>query len=148
MTLTKIAGGTAALGLGAVAALHGIWTFSPWPLEDRTEFALTVVGVAEADLPSPQLTATVAAALGAAACLTAAEARLIPKAGPRRARRIALWTLSGVLGLRGVAGLVDSGLAGGSTSYARWDLALYSPLCLALGGLTAYVAASTAGCER
>ncbi|MFH9067535.1 DUF3995 domain-containing protein [Streptomyces coeruleorubidus] len=143
MTLTKLAGGTAAVGLGAVGALHGIWTFSPWPLANRAEFARTVVGVAEADLPTPELTAAVAAALGAASYVIAARADLVPQVGPRRVVRPGVWGVAGVLLLRGAGGLLSSVLTGRSTDFTRWDLALYSPLCLALGGLTAYVAAAT-----
>lgn len=148
MTLTKLAGGTAAVGLGAVGALHGIWTFSPWPLADRADFARTVVGVAEADLPTPELTAAVAAALGAAAYVVAARADLVPQLPPRRVMRQGVWGVAGVLLLRGSIGLVSSALTGRPTDFTRWDLALYSPLSLALGGLTAYVAASTRAPRR
>ncbi|MFD9484984.1 DUF3995 domain-containing protein [Streptomyces sp. NPDC059991] len=145
MTLTKLAGGAAAVGLGAAGALHGIWTFSAWPLASRAEIARTVVGVAEADLPTPELTAAVAAALGAASYLIAARAGLVPQVRPRRLVRHGVWGVAGVLLLRGTAGLVSSGLTPTSRppEFIRWDLALYSPLCLTLGGLTAYVAAST-----
>ncbi|MCL8011945.1 DUF3995 domain-containing protein [Streptomyces sp. AS02] len=146
MTMTKLAGGTAAVGLGAVGALHGIWTFSPWPLANRAEFARTVVGVSEADLPTPELTAAVAAALGAASYVVAAQADLVPQVSrvrPRRLVRQGVWVVAGVLLLRGAAGLVSSAATSRPTDFTRWDLTLYSPLCLALGGLTAYVAAST-----
>ncbi|MFK4227551.1 DUF3995 domain-containing protein [Streptomyces sp. NPDC019890] len=148
MTLTKLAGGTAAVGLGAVGTLHGIWTFSSWPLASRAEFARTVVGVAEADLPSPELTAVVAAALGVAAYVIAARAELVPQVRPRRLVRQGVWGVAGVLLLRGSIGLVSSALTSQPTDFTRWDLALYSPLCLALGGLTAYVAASTRAPRR
>lgn len=147
MTLTRITGGAAAVGLGAAGVLHGIWTVSPWPLTGRAEFARTVVGVAEADLPSPELTAAVAVALGAASYAVAAQADLVPRVGPPRLLRRGVWGVAGVLLLRGAAGLVSSGLvSSGLTSrpseFTRWDLALYSPLSLALGGLTAHVAAT------
>ncbi|MER6616461.1 DUF3995 domain-containing protein [Streptomyces xantholiticus] len=148
MTLTKLAGGTAAVGLAAIGALHGVWTFSPWPLPNRAEFARTVVGVAEADLPTPELTALVAAALGAASYVTAARADLVPRLRPRRLVRQGAWGVAGVLILRGAAGLVSSGLTSRPTDFTRWDLALYSPLCLTLGGLTAYVAVSTRPLHR
>ncbi|MGC0420153.1 DUF3995 domain-containing protein [Embleya sp. AB8] len=148
MTLTKLAGGTTAIALGAAGALHGIWTFSPWPLADRAEFARKVVGVAEADLPAPELTAAVAAALGAASYVIAAGADLVPQLGPRRLLRQGVWGVAGVLLLRGAVGLVSSGLTGRSTDFTRRDLALYSPLCLTLGGLTAYVAVSTRAPRR
>ncbi|MCN9243851.1 DUF3995 domain-containing protein [Streptomyces sp. RY43-2] len=141
--MTKLAGGTAAVGLGAVGALHGIWIFSPWPLADRAEFARTVVGVAEEELPTSELTAAVAAALGAASYVIAAQADLVPQVRPRRLVRQGVWGVAGVLLLRGAAGLVSSGLTSRPTDFTRWDLSLYSPLCLTLGGLTAYVATST-----
>ncbi|MGW7365457.1 DUF3995 domain-containing protein [Streptomyces sp. NPDC054841] len=148
MTLTKLAGATAAVGLGAIGALHGIWTFSPWPLATRADFARTVVGVAEADLPTAELTAAVAAVLGAAAYATAARAELVPQVGPRRVVRQGVWGVTGVLLLRGTAGLFSSGLTRRPTDFTRWDLALYSPLCLALGALTAYVAVATRSSRR
>ncbi|MFH8572953.1 hypothetical protein [Streptomyces sp. NPDC017993] len=73
MALTKLAGGTAAVG-----ALHWIWTFPPWPLASRADFTRTVGGVAEADLPATELTTAVAAALGAAAYVIAAQADFAP----------------------------------------------------------------------
>ncbi|MGY5124566.1 DUF3995 domain-containing protein [Streptomyces nigrescens] len=148
MTLTKLAGGTAAVGLASVGALHGIWTFSPWPLANRAEFARTVVGVAEADLPTPELTAAVAAALGAASCVVAAQAGLFPQVRPRRLVRQGVWGVAGVLLLRGAAGPASAVLTSRPTDFTRWDLALYSPLCLALGGLSAYVAASARAPRR
>jgi len=122
--------------------MHAIWTFSPWPLASRADFARTVVGVSEAGLPAAGLTATVAGALGSAAYLVAAEARLVPQVGPRRLARVGVGVTAGALLLRGAAGMVSSGMTSQPSDYTRWDLALYSPLCLALGGLTAYVAAS------
>ncbi|MFJ8669847.1 DUF3995 domain-containing protein [Streptomyces sp. NPDC093600] len=142
MTLTRITGGAAAVGLGATGVLHGIWTVSPWPLTGRAEFARTIVGVAEADLPSPELTAAVAVALGAASYAVAAQADLVPRVGPPRLLRRGVWGVAGVLLLRGAAGLVSSGLTSRPSEFTRWDLALYSPLSLALGGLTAHVAAT------
>ncbi len=147
MRPTRLAGATAAFGLGGAGALHAIWTFSPWPLASRGDFARKVVGVAEADLPTAGLTATVAAALGSAAYLVAAQARLVPQIGPRRLTRLGVRVTAGLLLVRGAAGMVSSGRASQATDYTRWDLALYSPLCLALGGLTSYVTAST-GMEK
>ncbi len=143
MRRPMLAGATAALGLGAAGALHAIWTFSPWPLASRADFARTVVGVPEASLPTAGLTAMVAGALGSAAYLVAAEARLVPQVGPRSLARVGVGVIAGALLLRGAAGMVASGLTSRPSDYTRWDLALYSPLCLTLGSLTAYVAAST-----
>ena len=46
MTLTKLAGGMAAVGV-----LHWIWTLPPWPLASRADSTPTVGLVAESDLP-------------------------------------------------------------------------------------------------
>ncbi|MFD7306334.1 DUF3995 domain-containing protein, partial [Streptomyces pharetrae] len=70
----------------------------------------------------------------------AAQAGLAPRLLPARLGRLGAATVAGVLLLRGGAGLVSSGLADEPTTFTRWDLALYSPLCLALGTLAAYVA--------
>lgn len=139
MRLTKLAGGTAASGLAAVEALHAIWTVSPWPPATRADFARTVVGVTETDLPPAG--PTVAAALGTVAYLVAAQARLVPLAAPPRLIPLGAWAVAGVMLARGAAGLPSSGLTGRPTDYTSWDLALYSPLCLALGGLAVCVAA-------
>lgn len=62
--------------------------------------------------------------------------------------RQGVWGVAGVLLLRGTAGLVSSSLTRRPTDFTRWDLALYSPLCLTLGGLTAYLAVSTRAPRR
>lgn len=128
------------LGLGAAAALHVVWVFSPWPFDDLEDFTRTIAGVSEAEAPSAAATGSVAVALGAAAYLVAAQADLAPRLLPSRLTRLGTATVAGVLLLRGSAGLATSGFADKSTTFTRWDLALYSPLCLTLGALAAYVA--------
>ncbi|REF00766.1 DUF3995 domain-containing protein [Thermomonospora umbrina] len=140
MPLAKLAGGAAMLGLGAAAAMHTVWIFSPWPFEDLAEFTRTIAGVPEAEAPSAAATGSVAVALGTAAYLVAAQANLAPRLLPTRLERLGTATVAGVLLLRGCAGLASSGFADESTTFTRWDLALYSPLCLTLGALAAYVA--------
>ncbi|MFI9556280.1 DUF3995 domain-containing protein [Nonomuraea endophytica] len=142
MRLTKTAGAAASLGLACAAAMHAIWTVTPWPRASYSDLARTVVGNTE-EFPPPPLTGAVAVALGAAAYLVAAQARLAPSIAPPRLLRTGVWTVAGVLTARGIAGLISSGLTGPSTAYTRMDLALYSPLCLAIGALTTYVAVST-----
>ncbi|MGK5556544.1 DUF3995 domain-containing protein [Actinomadura kijaniata] len=140
MSLMKIAGGAAVLGLGAAAAMHVVWVFSPWPFADTAEFTRTIAGVSEAEAPSAAATASVAVALGTASYLVAAQADLAPRLLPALLERLGAATVAGVLLLRGGAGLIASGFAAESTTFTRWDLALYSPLCLTLGALAAYVA--------
>ncbi|MFE0640560.1 DUF3995 domain-containing protein [Streptomyces sp. NPDC058877] len=142
---TRVAAGVAAAGLAAAGALHAVWTFSPWPLASRAEFAAVVVGVEESRLPSAQGTLVVAGLLGAGAWLVVTAARPTHRLAPSRLVRTGLWTVSGVLTARGLGGLLVSGfdLRDVPAEFQRWDLALYSPLCVALGGLTGYLAVRT-----
>ncbi|MFI6001416.1 DUF3995 domain-containing protein [Streptomyces sp. NPDC051366] len=141
----RAAAAAAAGGLLAAGALHAVWVFSPWPLDSRAEFAAVVVGVEEAQLPSGPLTFAVAGLLGAAAGLVVTGARPASRFGRSRPVRAGLWAVSGVLAARGLGGLAASGLGLGSAppEFRHWDLLLYSPLCVALGGLTGYVALHT-----
>ncbi|MFJ5552312.1 DUF3995 domain-containing protein [Streptomyces sp. NPDC093225] len=141
----RIAAGAAAVGLAAAGAFHAVWVFSPWPLASRAEYAAVVVGVTEAQLPSGPLTTAVAGLLVAASWLVVTGARPgHPLAGSRLVRA-GLWTVAGVLAVRGAGGLLVSALGLGEVpeEFRRWDLVLYSPLCVALGGLTAYLALRT-----
>uniref|UniRef100_A0AAU2JTN4 DUF3995 domain-containing protein n=1 Tax=Streptomyces sp. NBC_00049 TaxID=2903617 RepID=A0AAU2JTN4_9ACTN len=147
---TRAAAAAAAAGLVAAGALHAVWAFTPWPLGSAAEFAEIVVGVTEDRLPSAPLTLAVTALLGAAGYLVLSNGRLARPVGPEKLNRLGLWTVAGVLAARGTAGLVGSGLAWGDApeAYRHWDLALYSPLCLALAGLTAFVAGRTRRTRR
>ncbi len=137
--LRRAAGGAAAGGLAAAAAVHAAWaTGSTWPASGPDELADLVVG--RRPFPSPALTWGVTGLLGAATGLTAARAGLVPS--PRRARRpvrLGADVVAAVLLARGVTGLVSSaaGIGQRTPAFRRWDLRLYSPLCLVLGLLTA-----------
>ncbi|MFF4036849.1 DUF3995 domain-containing protein [Streptomyces sp. NPDC001816] len=135
----KMSGVVAALGLAAAGLMHVVWVFSPWPLASRADYARTVVGVAEADLPSGPLTATVAALLFLAAYLVAARSTA---AQPGWMIRTGPWVVAAALLGRGLVGVLVSGLdlTDVPSDYVLWDLRLYSPLCLLLGGLTLFVA--------
>ncbi|MGW2426798.1 DUF3995 domain-containing protein [Streptomyces sp. NPDC001709] len=135
----------ASAGLLATGALHAVWAFSPWPLDTRAEFAAAVVGVEESQLPSRPLTLAVAGLLGVASWLVVTGARPANHLASSRLVRAGLWTICGVLSMRGLGGLVASGFALGEAphEFRHWDLLLYSPLCIVLGGLTGYVAART-----
>ncbi len=125
--------GTAGL-LTATAGLHAVWAVSPWPFATRAEFAKTVVGVSEEQSPGPAPCLLVAGGLvvGAGAVLAGGGLLRIPV--PERSVQVSLWALTGVLGLRGVAGLLISAADLGTApwAYRRLDLTLYSPLCLLL----------------
>ncbi|MER7760650.1 DUF3995 domain-containing protein [Streptomyces sp. NPDC097619] len=141
-----VAAALAATGLAAAGALHAVWLASPWPLSSRAELAEVVVGVAEAKAPPRAATAAVAGLLGAAAGLVLAAAR--PDTAPGRSFpvRAGVWTVAGVLGVRGAGGFVVSGLdlRGTPARFTRKDLTVYSPLCLGLAALSGYVARRTA----
>ncbi|MEV6523640.1 DUF3995 domain-containing protein [Longispora sp. NPDC051575] len=141
-----ISGGIAAVALALVAALHVVWAFSPWPLASRADFARLVVGVPEDGLPSRPLTLLVAGLIAAAGYVVAARAALLPEVGPSWVVEVGAFVVAGVLGLRGAAGLVSSGMRGGAApDFDRLDLRYYSPLCLVLAGLTLWVALASGG---
>ncbi|MER5942444.1 DUF3995 domain-containing protein [Streptomyces sp. NPDC001928] len=139
----KTAGRAAAIGLAAAGFMHVIWVFSPWPLASRSDYARIVVGVSEADLPSAPLTAAAAAALLLAAYLVAARAGVSQAVLPGWMIRIGPWLVATVLLMRGLGGFLVSALdlIGAPAEYTHWDLQLYSPVCVLLGGLSAWVAA-------
>lgn len=124
-----------AVGLGAAAALHAVWTTTPWPCRDAADFAELVVGVPEAELPAPALTWAVAGALGAASYLVGAESGALPKVGPQWLRSVGVRTVAGVLLARGAGGplLFGSGRIPRTERFRALDRRVYAPLCLALG---------------
>jgi uncharacterized protein YndB with AHSA1/START domain len=114
--------------LAAIAALHAAWALGwRWPVASDQALADHVIGYG-AELPPDWLTGLVAAML-----LTCA---VIVRAGARGRWRPAAWAVAGVLLARGVV-YIPIDLAGGlDDTYSRLDLAIYSPLCLALGAGT------------
>jgi hypothetical protein len=114
--------------LVAIAAMHAAWALGwRWPGGSDQALADHVVGHG-AELPPDWLTWLVAATL-----LTAAAT---VRAGARGRLRLAAWAVAGVLLARGAV-YVAIDLAGGlEDTYSRLDLAIYSPLCLALGAGT------------
>ncbi len=132
-------GWTGAIALLGLAGVHVAWALgSTWPVADVGELARTVVGVEPERMPGPAPTLAIAALLAAAAALLAARASRRGGPGLQRLARTGVAGVAAVLGLRGLGGLAMSlpqVLAGEPNSYARWDVALYSPLCLALAGL-------------
>jgi len=125
--------------LAAIAALHAAWALgSPWPAGTQRELAEAVLSQGERDrldggMPPAPLTASVALVLLAAAGTVRGAAT-----GPRsRTLRGAAWGVSAVFLARGVAYLPSDLIGGLDDTYRRLDLAVYSPLCLALGATTA-----------
>lgn len=128
----RAGGYTAAGTLAAIGVLHAQWAANgTWPFEDRLTLSRTVANTE--DPPPPGLTFLVAVLLWLAA-LT-----LLGRLG-RWGRWLPTWcfrwtavVLAGVMLIRGGAGLVTSLAARPKTRYHRLDIAVYSPLCLALG---------------
>ncbi|MEU4445587.1 DUF3995 domain-containing protein [Actinosynnema sp. NPDC050801] len=121
-----------------VGALHVLWIFSPWPLRSREEYARRVVGVPMDRLPSAGLTLAVALALGLAAYLVIGRADLVGVPGPSWLPVVGTAGVAAVFLLRGAGGFVVSSRR--STEFARLDLRVYSPLCVALAAACAVVA--------
>lgn len=121
-----------------VGALHVVWIFTPWPLRSREEFARRVVDVPPERLPSSGLTLAVAVLIGLAAYLVAGRGDLVGVPGPAWLSVVGTAGVAAVLLLRGARGLVVSSRR--STEFARLDLRVYSPLCLALAACCAVLA--------
>ncbi|MEV7022160.1 DUF3995 domain-containing protein [Kitasatospora sp. NPDC093558] len=146
MSATKATGVAVSAALAGLGALHVVWTVTPWPLRTPEEFADTVVGAGDG-LPPAAACLAVAGLLGAGAYLVAAEAGVLPPAGPRRLRRAGVRAVSGVMLARGIGGLALFGnFVERSERFTRLDSRYYSPLCLALGAGAAVIAG--AGVER
>jgi hypothetical protein len=121
-----------ASALAAIGGLHMLWgAGSTWPAASSRDLARLVVGTDT--FPPPAACLAVALLLGAAATVVQQSTTNQPKLGLPFAR-IGTATVAGVLGLRGIGGFVASGVLGRAADlpFRRWDLLLYSPLCVAL----------------
>jgi hypothetical protein len=95
--------------------------------------------------PGPTATLVVAALLAAAAAVVAMRSGLVPGEGALpRLVRLSTWSLAAVFALRAVGDFRTIGFfkAVRGTGFARYDTALYSPLCLAIAAGSAFVAAT------
>jgi hypothetical protein len=140
------AGAAASAGLLAAAALHAAWgAGSAWPFPDRAALADAVVGGTE--VPAPGACFAVSGALVTAAALAAGWPARYP--GLRRA---GTGTVAGVLAGRGVLGLAGRtrlvSPVSASARFTRLDRRVYSPLCLALAGMSALSAWPAKGTRR
>lgn len=138
----RAVGAVAVGGLAAVALLHAAWARgSTWPAADRRQLTDLVVGrrasSGDGGFPDARASWTVAILLSGAAGLTAARAGLVPFPGGRTSWpvRVGTGVVTTALLARGASGLVVSGidLVPTTPEFRRWNLRLYSPLCLALG---------------
>lgn len=115
--------------LGGIAAIHAAWAMGwRWPGGSDEAFAERVVGSGQ-ELPPVWATWTVAGLLGAAAATVwlAGDDEPAPWSRPATAAIAAMMLVRGAV-------FVPVDLAHGLEGpFDRLDLAVYSPLCLALG---------------
>ena len=135
--------GVAAAGvpatLAGLAALHAAWALGwRWPGGDDEAFAERVIGYG-AGVPSAPATWAVAALLGGAAGVVRAAGR----PGAPREVHVAAAVVGTAFFLRGAVSIPVSLSRGFDDVYERLDLAVYSPLCLAIAAGTASVLRST-----
>jgi hypothetical protein len=139
--LAPLAAGIAATLFAAIALLHAYWAVGGlWPGHDRDSLARAVVGGPPGmAFPGAAATWAVVLVLAAAAVVVLAAAGLltVPAVPPAWARGAA-WLGAAVLLGRGLAGFVDTRLRPETVGspFARLNVVIYSPLCLALAALT------------
>lgn len=129
---------SAAATLTAVGVLHAAWGLgSTWPAKDADSLARAVIGAGGAPkLPGPVPCLAVAGALcatGVTAALGGGKDEQI-----RGAVRPVLATASAALGARAAVGFLGRAtpVGRGADPYPKLNLAVYSPLCLALAAAT------------
>jgi len=134
--VSKVFALIAVVGLVAAGALHIYWAVGgTWPGSDRTDLARKVVGNTD-EFPSAGLTFAVAGLLLFGALVIGGATGLWPLPVSDRLARAAAWVVVAVLLIRGVAGLVASGIRearGRGTTFTHRDLRIYSPLTLGIG---------------
>jgi hypothetical protein len=128
----RTAGAAVPAVLAALGALHIAWALgSSWPATSRERLAEAVLSSSEGMPPDAASWAVGVALVGAAVVVRRA-------AGPApsgRVRALALAIAAAFLA-RAVAYLPSDLLGGLETTYQRLDLAVYAPLCLAIGAGT------------
>jgi hypothetical protein len=135
-----LTGGTVLAGLliaamAALSVLHAYWGFGGvWPGTDAASLAQTVVGTRGGRMPGLGPSLFVAACLAAVAILIAWRAGLVP--GLDLPSWLWVAGYSGALlvfAARGIAGFVPPVFRyAAGTPFERLNVALYSPLCLAI----------------
>jgi hypothetical protein len=143
MRIRRAGAVTASTGLLTLAALHAAWgAGSAWPFPDRAALADAVIGAR--DVPAPVACFAVSGALAAASALIAGRPAQQP-----RLRRVGVGGVVTVLAVRGALGLTGRtrlvSPSSRSARFARLDRRVYSPLCLALAGLSAWSVWPAAG---
>jgi hypothetical protein len=138
MSQVNIAAALVTIMLGLLAALHFYWGLGGrWPGHDDRSLVEMVVGRTR-DMKAPDFWAClfVTFALLAAAALVALHGGLLRLSLPDWVRvivQVGFWTAFAVFAARGVAGFVPAAFRyAEGTPFARLNLLLYSPLCLAI----------------
>ena len=147
--LSRFVAGLALTGTFAllnISLLHVYWAVGgKWPGRDEASLAQTVVGTTPGDrMPGALATLVVAVALATGAALVAWAGGWLPSFGlPTRLLMTLTWVLAAVFMLRGLFGFFEVYLRPGivGTPYARWNVRLYSPLCLGLAAVAALAVA-------
>jgi hypothetical protein len=130
-----------AMVLLAIAGLHMYWVAGGrWPNRDAASLNEMVVGARPGAAPPPRLlTAAVSAGLVGMALGAVAARGLVALPLPGTVRALT-WVAAGVLAVRGIGGFFDRWLRPHTVAmpFARLNLWIYSPLCVALAaGLVA-----------
>ena len=129
--LVRLSGLAAPAVLTGLAALHAAWALGwRWPGGSDSAFAERVISSGELP-PAWACWAVAGVLLGAAGLVRSASA-----GSASTAVRAGAFAVAGALLARGAGGLALSLGGGLDTIYQRLDVAVYSPLCLALGAGT------------
>jgi Protein of unknown function (DUF3995) len=139
--LVRLSGLAVPTVLTGIAALHAAWALGwYWPAGSEQELAEHVLSSGErerldGELPPAAITWGVALGLAGAAAVV----RAVAGGGRSRALRGAAWGVAAILLVRGAVYPPLDVLGGLDDTYDRLDLAIYSPLCLALALATMLV---------
>lgn len=141
----RVVGSGAAATLAGVGALHVLWsTGSTWPAPSPAALSDAVIG--SSTLPPASACVAVGVGLGAAALATVDRTRPLGARGalPFAVSDLTVRTAAAGLAARGVIGLGTSPFGlGGTAAYRRWDVTVYTPLCLGLAAALAATASRT-----
>ena len=130
----RAVGDLVASAVAGIGVMHVLWGagVTAWPGTDTRSLAERVVG--GSTFPSPGACYVVAGLLGTASALMTMRSRVVdPKTFALS--HLGTKTVGSVLLVRGLGGMVVSalGVIDETAAFRRANLALYSPLCIALG---------------
>jgi hypothetical protein len=131
-----------AIVFAALAALHVYWAIAGGAAEVASAAIPTRTDGAPLFRPSARSTLAVAAALIAAAVVVLGRGGVFAFDIPAILYRVGAWGLAAVLLLRAIGDFRYVGLFKRErrSAFARWDSAVYSPLCAVLGAGVVYLA--------